>query len=162
MLYWSFFYSLWQEKNQNIKVMHYSAALSVFKSTRTAYLLDQHFPPFEFVIKSSSILIVWVFLVLGVVRFQQKKTRTICETHCQLHMRGWGKISCSREANPTDEQTPDLLSWWSFVQWKSVVTSQAPRLRNSWWKKKEGWFCFSCDYEIWFQTNPCSFFNIGV
>lgn len=71
-IYWSFFYSLWREKNQNIKVMHYSAALSVFKSTHTTYLLDQHFPPFEFVIKSS-ILIVWGFLVLGVVRFQQKK-----------------------------------------------------------------------------------------
>lgn len=48
--------------------MHYSAEVSVFKSTRTTYLLDQHFPPFEFVIKSFSILIVWFFLVLGVVR----------------------------------------------------------------------------------------------
>lgn len=78
VIHWSFFfYSLWREKNQNIKVLHHSAALSVFKSTRTCttYLLDQHVPPFEFVIKSSSILIVWVFLVLGVVRFQQEKKR---------------------------------------------------------------------------------------
>lgn len=160
VLYWSFSFSLWREKNQNIKVMHYSAALSVFKSTRTTYLLDQHFPPFEFVIKSSSILIVWVFFGVRCCQVSTEKKRgpfVKLIASCT-----WG----AEEKYPAAERQTPLMNRPLICCLDGVLSSEKcwdlTRLRNSWWKKKEGWFCFSWDYEIRFQTSPCSFFNMGV
>lgn len=120
-----------------MKVMHYSAALSVFKSTRTTYLFNQHFPP---VIKSS-ILIVWGFFVLFFLHFAQLLSgfNSKNEDHLRNLLRAAHeglKENILQQRRKLHWWTdPGSAVWMEFGPVKSAVTSQALGPRNSWWKR---------------------------
>lgn len=111
--------------------MHYSAALSVFKSTSTTYLFNQHFPLWicnkKFLNPDCMFSLFISLSCCLLLRVSTIKTWTICETHCSTWEadKEQGKYSAAERSTlassirvSTDEQTPDLLSGWSLVQWK--------------------------------------------